>query len=988
MPVEKDIEAIESRQNELKGQVEGYFNEYAKVKDSDPQRAEEIRSLYSRARQGVIEADKLLGQKREEYTQVLLDEQNRIFSDLSTPEGAGFDRSTRRQYMTTMGQGPQSYTKEEWGRGEKTDSTVKSMLSKGLKIDESKVNMGKNLKGDTMTALRSLPTPEERVEWLRSVPDIEDADLINVGGEENYLIKDAAGSYYLGFKPGGDKGRKFAAGAAVETPRIASALLMATAGGRGGLGLKSETAQKAASMTGASLRGSLGYELVEAGQKIPMRAIGGIEQSPGKDLLGSVKDAGLNLLIDTATFGLARPLSKRVGKPIIHEAQKGVQGAKENIKKQTGVDLDSSPYVSGGPGIQARFGNLRRFKNSAIAREFDRMEDSLVKIQKGLMGEGSTPVERAAMIDAMQREYDEVAKKITKVKGRGDKYAQASLKRALNKRKQELVRGRSPRRSELGETLIADLQAAQETGRQMRDEAFSGFFQQADQAGLTMNKAQVADELDAILKKPGNKWAKGTRAHEIVDQLREEAADAPLMGMEEYRGMVREISDSTGVKAVGAKTPQQIAQAVDTRSRELMREQIAGTPLADAWEQAVKTYDEAVLSFNRSSPARILAEKMGDTRISKEGAVNALLQNSKNLDDYMSAMYATGDGMKAEATRRQLQAVFLENADSAAALAKKKPIIESLWARRPDGTVDTAKADRVFDTLIGIDAIKKKAKADFAEITVQQIDEISDYIGSDQRTKLLGLLDERITQEAADKKLLNNAIISKAKQGQWDKSHSDELANALMSARPSDVRQVMGTMAKNPAAKQAIKEDMRNAFFKEFGSPAQRHGDNLIDGEKLLRKANNWDGNRKGPIPDLVARMDEMGDKETTDLIFSLARVRQEILPAVTSDGGAIRTKVLADQRGQFRLWAVTDGVADWALAHAYGKPGFKPMLRYLLKDIGSEASEERINQTIQAAIVSRLGIQAAARRGAQDPHFAADFQDMLAEIAREEAEK
>jgi hypothetical protein len=253
---------------------------------------------------------------------------------------------------------------------------------------------------------------------------------------------------------------------------------------------------------------------------------------------------------------------------------------------------------------------------------------------------------------------------------------------------------------------------------------------------------------------------------------------------------------------------------------------------------------------------------------------------------------------------------------------------------------------------------------------------------------MMAMILERNVQEAAEKKLLNNSIISTAKRDGWDVANSDQLANALMDSKPHEIRQVLQTLSKSPSTQQAVKQDMRNQFFRKYSSASDRHGDFLIDADKILGEIKDWTRKKSGATPDVVARMDAFGDKETTDLILDLARVRKEILPPVNEATGLIQTKFLIDQTGKGRIWAVSNGVKDWALAKAYGKPGFKSALRYALKDIGDEAANEQMNKAVMGSILSRVGMQAAIRRSEQDPQFAHDFQNMLAEIATEEAEK
>jgi hypothetical protein len=986
MPIEKDIEAIKARRDELKGGVESHYLEYNKLDDADPRKVE-VKNMYNQAREGVIEAERLLAQREVELSDQLVQKQNRIFGELATPSGAGFKPQRTTRYIPTYGVPgvPSSYEQTSWKWDKKVSSTVRDKLAEGLMVDKDKINMFKNVSAAEQISMRAFSDPQESAEFLKSLPDVADVQPMKIGGEDNYLVKDIGGSYYLGFRPGKGKAEKIAAGTIAEAPRIAA-----------GLGMMA--VDKAKGLVGSSLKSSLGYEGVEAAQEGLLREVAGMKQKPGEAAKDAAIGTAVNLAVDTATFGVGRGFAKRTGTPIIHEGQKAYQGAVENIKKKTGQQLDDLPSISGGPTVKARFSQLGRFPGSAVKRQQAKARETLNDIWKGLQGEKSTPAQRAALVEAAQREYDDMAQDLVstqrRASRRGDKYAQASIKRALNKRKAQLATAPDANRKVLGEALIADVQAARQTGRDMRDEAFGGFFQQADEYGITMNRSQVASELDEILSRPRNKFSKDTRVHQIVAQLKDEAGDAPTMSLEEFRGMVDEIGDSTGARAIGASTPQKIAQAVDARSRELMISRIADTPLADSWSNAVKTYDDVVLAFNRSSPAKLLADQMGDVKISNEGAVNALLQNSKNLDDYMGAMYATGDGLKAEATRKQLQSVFVEDLGTSG-LQKKKPLIDSLWGRGPDGAIDAAKADRAYQALLDIQKLKSKAKTTFSgdvNKAIQQVDELSGFVSQDQRDKMLKLIAEREMALGADNTALQNAIIKKAKGAEFSAAESDSVARALWGASKKDVDQVLARI-QSPATKQALRQDMRSEFFREFASPdgvnVTRHGDKLPNADKIMDRIGGWKRGDKGPAPELVAKMDAFGDKETTDLMLDLARAQKEAVPTVGKSWDGESFKAIGGTSGGLRVWVseTPKSIMDAIMAYSYGTPGFKTTLRLMLKDPGSEAVQKGLDRLAKGAITTRLGMEYMTRKSAQNPHFAADFQDLLADIAAESAE-
>ena len=1016
MPIEEDIKAIATRKEELEKEAKRLAAEYEREKPNDPVRASEINSLYKEAYKGVSEGAALLSKKREQYAQNMFREQKRIFAELETEEGAGFDKVTT-SYVPSYGvpgfemgiPGMQrSYDKVTYKRGKKTDSTIKEKVAKGLFVDPDRVKMDRNLSFDQVIALKNFTDPEEKLKLLRSIPGFDEVKRFDVGEEENYLIREAGvsprpnvepkDSYFFAFKPGGDQAKKIGAASLVELPRLLASLGFAGARVRGkgaSLTRKADPSKKdlAKSVLGASLRSSAGYEGIEFLQKLVTREFGGMEQAPLKDLGSAALDTGVNTLIDFASFGVLRPLTKGAEKAVTGEREKLLQVAREDIRKKTGVELPDVPYTLGSPQAKARFQNLRRFRRSAIAREMDRSEEYLVDLQKGLAGEGSTPAQRAKMVEAMQREYEEVENIVARLGKRGKKYGQAALKREMNKRKAALGNGIAPNARKTGDEQIVNVDVAAGEGKNISRAQFDSFFNQAEKLGADFDRAAVVSRVKNLMDNEDNELFEASGVEEILRRVSrglepEEGPVRPRMSMREYRNMIRAIEDSTGSQTLGASTSQQVSKAVNKHLRETMDNAIEGTPLQNEWAKTLKIYDDNVLAFGRGSLKKITSEQAGGKRLSGSKVSKAILEDEKSFEDFMSAMYATGNGQKAELARRQLQAAFIEGGLTDKAIINKKPLIQSLWGRLPDGTVDAAKGQRAVDTLTEINRLQEKYPKMKIGYTVDEVNELSGYIGKEQKDKLMSIILQRNAQEAAEKKLLDNAIISIAKKGQWDKSHSDQLANALMDSRPSDTRQVLKLLDKDPSAKKAVKEDMRNAFFREYGSPTEGRGDMLIDGHKLLKASNEWDGNRKRLVPDIVAQMDELGDKETTDLIFSLARYQREALGSATSPEGLLKAKVLANTQGKATIFFVSDSVKDWALSHLYGTPGFKSMLRLMMKDVGSAGEAASRNKAIATVIFGRTGIQSAMRRAAQDPHFAADYQDMLAAISREEANK
>jgi hypothetical protein len=977
------------------------------LKGNDPDRWEAIKGK-------VLDLRANLEQQELDYERAFIQNQQQIFADLQKPEGAGFRVIKSKTYVPSYGipGAKESYDKVTYKRSKDTDKTVQTKLAEGLGVDPEFINMNRNIQNDALTGAKVFDTPDEMAQYLSAPQDIEEVHPIKIGGEDNFLIKDISTgvrrsddkvvkneSYYLAFKPGSDKGRKFMAGSISVVPRIGAAVLGASKV-LGAAGPSQTIAGGAGRFTGGSLASSGGYEGVKGAQESLSRIWGNMDQNLGERAVESAIDTGLNLGADALLAGGGRVITKTAAKPVINELQDGLQGAKETFEKKTGEVIDDFPHVSGKAATREQFGRLSRFEGTSFGKRVKRLKESFGRVQKGLLGEGSTLAQRKELVDVLQSEYDEVAEELLKQKARGKKVGGGAIQKAIDRRKSALGVGKAPMAHQLGEDILPELSKAQQAGRELTEKAYGGWHQAADGKGQA--KAEMIDAIDGVLRKKENAGLDSSTVQELKDRIMATGGDG-VAHLDSYglKNMVETAGDTLSPSGVKGMT----GKSTDARLTAQIREALVGVRdnfnkkngLNPAWKNATDTYQAADLAFKQGSPGYALADDLVGKKNSPAGVVKRLLRDGKTVDDYMAAMYATGNGAQAEARRRQLKDVFVEGMGTSG-INKSRDVVDSLWGRLPDGSIDAAKSQRAFEALQDIQALSKKAGKGLSKksvnVTVDEVEALAGYIGTKERNKLLGNIAVRQAQQEAEDAVLRNSIIKKAKDSGWDYGSTDELARSLWDAPKKDLDQIFASTKISPSTKLAIKQDMRNQFFSEYASPSGINefapGQELFNAQRVMDEVGSWKGRGKGPLPRIVEKLDAIGDKETTDLVISMARIQKEVAPPVGATWDGPKLKFIVDQTGKSRGW-LSEGlgtIKDYGLAHAYGTPGFKSAMRLMLKNTDPREVEKSLNKVYRNAIFSRLGMEHAVRRSSQDPQFAEDFQNMLAEIAREEAAK
>ena len=131
--------------------------------------------------------------------------------------------------------------------------------------------------------------------------------------------------------------------------------------------------------------------------------------------------------------------------------------------------------------------------------------------------------------------------------------------------------------------------------------------------------------------------------------------------------------------------------------------------------------------------------------------------------------------------------------------------------------------------------------------------------------------------------------------------------------------------------------------------------------------------------------MDAVVGKDTVDEFIAASRVQAASRPIGKAE--SLELRGLTSATGVKVYAAPFQYIGNKILATAYGSNNLRPFLRGLSKDIGDEAYQKNANRMLKGIIGTRMGLQAAAIQGRNDPDFQEQMQIILAE-AQAEAEQ
>jgi len=833
-----------------------------------------------------------------------------------------------------------------------------------VETDPKKVDVttGVGLKETTMLA--GLQDDEARKAYLQQ--NYEEVLPINTVGSSNFLVKNKEGNYILAL-PKGINMKDVGAAVATETLPLAAGITA---------GISSVGTGPAAPFV-ASGASNLAYSGVGAAQDVAFRKMAGLPASVGQVAAERGKEAVVGGLIDLATYGVSRPFTKRVGTAIENNVARELRESTELLQKK-GMDVDFPVGAEGGTmGLKFQRELAGKFPKMAVAKTMEKTRGVMASYQKAIEDK-VIGVPRVDITNRVKAEADQLAAMIEKQNVR----LQGQAKGWVNNRLKQIM-PENTNQVDLGNTISGLMEDAATKGQAIKDQAYRSFYDETTQRGVNVPKQEVLNTIEGVLAGTRNDFKRNPSIERLYRDIA--SSEESNFSAEQLRNIVQVARDSVPLNA--SKTADQVAVGVSKALDDKFNEVVSRNGLGDLWSQTNKTYDETSLAFRRSSPGKILSEQFGNQKLSPSQMVDATLANEKTVADVLSALKNTGDEAGADALQTQLKNAYLEKIGITSGYkgtnSKYKPeMVDALWG-------NPLAAKRVNSTIEELNNSLKASKVDVVDISPEDANRLLDIIPVNERQKLIDDIVKKGKIQAREDRLMSNEVVKQAKRGNWTYLDNDIFADIMLNkASTSDVLEI--TKRLPLAEKQKVGADMFARLLSDYstagtGANQARFGFDLWDAEKVIKDLGGWNRVKGTGAPQWVKNMDAVVGKDTVDEFIAASRVQAANRPIGKAE--SLELRGLTSATGVKVYAAPFQYIGNKMLATAYGSNNLRPFLRGLSKDIGDEAYQKNANHMLKGIIGTRMGLQAAAIQGRNDPDFQEQMQIILAE-AQAEAEQ
>jgi polyhydroxyalkanoate synthesis regulator phasin len=956
-PLTEKYKAVSQSINETKDKL---IEQYRKVKEANDEKGmlqigANLESIIQKSDQATRAYEQEQAVRKESLLsgissgELISDKQKPIKSFVQFPDPSG-----ARNYGEEFNYSPLIYNPNK----------ARKAFAELVETDPKKVDVTTGVGLEETTFLAGLQDDEARKAYLQQ--NYEEVLPINTVGSSNFLVKNKEGNYILAL-PKGINMKDVGAAVATETLPLAAGI---------GAGIASIGTGPAAPFV-ASGASNLAYSGVGAIQDVAFRKMAGLPAGVGQVAAERGKEAVVGGLIDLATYGVSRPFTKRVGTAIENNVAKELRESTELLQKK-GMDVDFPVGAEGGTmGLKFQRELAGKFPKMAVAKTMEKTRGVMASYQKAIEDK-VIGVPRVDITNRVKAEADQLAAMIEKQNVR----LQGQAKGWVNNRLKQIMPDKT-NQVDLGNTISGLMEDAATKGQAIKDQAYRSFYDETTQRGVNVPKQEVLNTIEGVLAGTRNDFKRNPSIERLYRDIA--SSEESNFSAEQLRNIVQVARDSVPLNA--SKTADQVAVGVSKALDDKFNEVVSRNGLGDLWSQTNKTYDETSLAFRRSSPGKILSEQFGNQKLSPSQMVDATLANEKTVADVLSTLKNTGDEAGADALQTQLKNAYLEKIGITSAYkgtnSKYKPeMVDALWG-------NPLAAKRVNSTIEELNNSLKASKVDVVDISPEDANRLLDIIPVNERQKLIDDIVKKGKIQAREDRLMSNEVVKQAKRGNWTYLDNDIFADTMLNkASTSDVLEI--TKRLPLAEKQKVGADMFARLLSDYstagtGANQARFGFDLWDAEKVIKDLGGWNRVKGTGAPQWVKNMDAVVGKDTVDEFIAASRVQAASRPIGKAE--SLELRGLTSATGVKVYAAPFQYIGNKILATAYGSNNLRPFLRGLSKDIGDEAYQRNASRMLKGIIGTRMGLQAAAIQGRNDPDFQEQMQIILAE-AQAEAEQ
>ena len=970
MPSEQ-IQALKAQVDEIHGASASLAKEYRDAQAiGDAQKTDEIYNklsvldnAYKEQSASLLE----LGKQREAE----------IFSSLKNGSGAGYEW---RDVPAGYEPGDLSTTPKQF-RVAGGNDILRSNLAEAYGIPPEKLDVTSGADGNTQMKAAFLGGDESKVAQFLS-RNFDAVQPVEINNKTNFLAKKKDGTFLLVNQPD----VKWKDAYAAVLPEVIPTVFSIAAGAA-----TTAAAVAAAPETlGASLYGnawaapvtsSAAYALGKGAQTALASDLLGTDIKP----MGIVKQSGIDFgggvlagrLLDKA-FRVGGSLA---AKPEVNLVEQNLADAIKQTEK-AGMKLQMpAGAFDGVKGIETWGQRAMRFPSTALGKMRDKTLNTFANWQKGLLGGGPTQeAVREEIVQSLKQQNDEL---VSKVAG-NDQTWKNTFGKFVQDRLDRVTLSSTDSRT-AGEAIEAIREAGASEGVKIKDAAFKAFFAKSDQAGAGIRKGEIAD---------------------LIDAARHERPDIPNPALENYAqnlradpdtvipsGRIRDIQQLISAQIPSGYTVQhpsaQIASASAKKLGDRFESMLAplkdinGNSLLDEWKSTVDTFKKTDLAFRVGSAGAVGAETMGFTKLAPTEMVEAVLKNEKTVGDFLLGLHNVGKPELAEQAQRIFQSEYLKRIGAAGTsdslgseLTHTPEMVDALFGRLPDGTVNPLKTQRMLNALDSVNEVLKMHEITPSNIQAGDVERVMGALSEQEKKAAIKVLEDRAILDGEVKKTFQNKLFKKVKQGNWELVDTGEFAKNALTATPREFENVFNEMPIR--AKEGLKQDMVAQLFQKFaskqGAREAPNGVQLWDAPAVMEVVGNWTRGGKTPAPKLIKNLDTALGPEFTDAFIGASRQQSLMTFKELAQDTAYRSGI-----GGNGFWSSIslpiDATWNYVLAASYNK-GLEPLLRGMARNLPQQELDKLAQRASNSAWKTTLGMKSLYQVSRNNPDASASLQE------------
>ena len=472
MDIDPRLQRIDTEAKSLVGELEGFLTEYEGLKESGNQRSEKGNALFLKIneyQQALMVLDQGRGMVARQVTeparQALATGAFKHIGEAG-PEGAAFS--------TPLTPETKKPTKDIY-------SALRSKTAEALMVPKENIDISSGIPSDDRARMALLPTPEERRDYILN--KYRGSTVLNVDGEDVVLAK--IGNKYIMADEYGF-GAKDLIDAVPDAARAAVNIVGAVAGAKA----FNKFPIVAASLFGNLNEQGVGVAMDMVGRKAADLPIGYGEIAGRRALLGAT---GMTFDIVTGKV-IAAPIARRVGPVADQGWQKQVRSAYDQMSEAVGFPgLYRAPVQTkaGQEALDYQLYLASKYPNSANAASMERNR----KIAEGwmdvMMGSEVDPDDFVKIaLDSYAQRYGAMVDQVA----RSDKKVANVIKGRVERDMRQFV-DEDFRREQMGKGIYGLVDEADKLEADFEGQAFQGIYNQADEAGFSVERLRLANAL-------------------------------------------------------------------------------------------------------------------------------------------------------------------------------------------------------------------------------------------------------------------------------------------------------------------------------------------------------------------------------------------------------------------------------------------------------------------------------------------------------------